>query len=324
MSRGETFSRGVRLLAVTLGFLVVGISGGGPDGPAAGNSVPGAVPAPPSEALRLTWPAKGVATAATAGQPQGAEIPGPSEDGKEPRPAPAIPLPSVLPSPRIDLPVAPDGRGPVPGGWSLKEFIGKAKIKVERIGEFFAVRLHSERASFSLHKDIDVDVNQYPYLSWAWRVDALPPQGDVRKKDTDDQAAQVYVVFPRWPPMLRSQIIGYIWDSTAPPGTVLTSPSNRMAKIIVLRSGSDRLGQWVTETRNVLEDYRRLYGENPPKAGKVSLLINSQNTKSTAEAWFSALMFTRSPLQREMGLPAEVLPGRVAREPAAARSEHLN
>ena len=324
MSRRETFSRGMRLSAVTLGILVVGMPGGGPDSPAAGNPVPGAGPVLPSEALNLPWPALRVAAAATAAQPHGAEIPGPSEDGKKPRPAPALPLPSVLPSPRIDLPVAPDGGSPVPGGWSLKEFIGHARVKVEKIGEFFAVRLHSERASFSLHKDIDVDVNQYPYLSWAWRVDALPPRGDVRKKDTDDQAAQVYVVFPRFPAMLRSQIIGYIWDSTAPVNTVLTSPSNRMAKVIVLRSGSDRLGQWVTETRNVLEDYRRLYGESPPKAGKVSLLINSQNTKSTAEAWFSALMFTRSPLQREMGLPAEVLPGRVAREPAAARSEHLN
>ncbi|HEY7677943.1 MAG TPA: DUF3047 domain-containing protein, partial [Candidatus Methylomirabilis sp.] len=141
---------------------------------------------------------------------------GPSEDGKEPRGASAIPLPPILPTPRIDLHVSPDGGSPVPDGWALKEFAGRANVKVEKVGQLFAIHLNSDRASFGLHKDISVDVSQFPYLSWAWRVDQLPPKGDVRQKDTDDQAAQLYVVFPRFPAMVRSQIIGYVWDTTAP------------------------------------------------------------------------------------------------------------
>ena len=304
MNQPKPFRRGVRLWVVTPGILAFSFLWAIPNGGSAGLSAgqndpwsPGPTGGDPRDAVRVA--------AGAVAPPLGGQSPAPSEDGKEPRPASPLPLPSVLPTPRIDLPVGPDGGSPVPGGWSLKEFIGKAKVKVEKVGELFAVHLHSERASFSLHKDIEVDVTSFPYLSWLWRVDALPPQGDVRRKDTDDQAAQVYVIFPRFPAMLRSHIIGYVWDSRAPAGTVLTSPTNRMAKIIVLRSGSDRLGQWVAETRNVLEDYRRLYGEIPPKVGKISLLINSQNTKSVAEAWFSGLMFTRGPLQREMGLPAD-------------------
>jgi len=238
----------------------------------------------------------------------------PSEDGKDPYPASVIPLPSILPSPRIDIAVAPDGGSPVPDGWSLKEFAGKAKLKVEKVGSLFAVHLNSDRASFGLHKDVTVDVSQYPYLSWAWRVDQLPPRGDVRQKETDDQAAQFYVVFPRFPAMVRSQIVGYVWDSTAPAGTVLSSPTNRMAKIIVLRSGTDRLGQWLLESRNVLEDFRRLFGDAPPKVGKLSLLINSQNTKSSAESWFAGLVFTRHPLPHDTGMPAAGAPPRAERE----------
>ena len=291
MNHPKPFSRGVCLTVGALVLITLGLLGGLPDGWLQGG---------PFAGISSWAPAAGAA-----GLPQGGPTAAPSGDGKEARPTHPFPLPAVLPTPRIDLPVSPDGGSPVPGGWSLKEFIGKAMVKVEKVGEFFAVRLHSERASFGLHKDIEVDVASFPYLSWIWRVDVLPPQGDVRKKDTDDQAAQLYVIFPRFPAMVRSHIIGYVWDSTAPAGTVLTSPTNRMAKIIVMRSGPDRLGQWVAESRNVLEDYRRLYGEIPPKVGKISLLINSQNTKSVAEAWFSGLMFTRSPLQREMGLPAD-------------------
>jgi hypothetical protein len=249
---------------------------------------------------------------------------GPSEDGKEPRGASAIPLPPILPTPRIDLHVSPDGGSPVPDGWALKEFAGRANVKVEKVGQLFAIHLNSDRASFGLHKDISVDVSQFPYLSWAWRVDQLPPKGDVRQKDTDDQAAQLYVVFPRFPAMVRSQIIGYVWDTTAPAGTVLTSPSNRMAKIIVLRSGRDRLGQWVVETRNVLEDFRRLFGDPPPKAGKISLLINSQNTKSSAESWFAGVVFTRNPLQRDTGMSADAMPSRAERESGPGRLERVN
>ncbi len=252
------------------------------------------------------------------------DIPVPLEDGREPRPPSAIPLPPVLPSPRIDIPVTPDGGSPVPEGWSLKEFAGKGKIKVEKVGPLFAIHLNSDRASFGLHKDITVDVSQYPYLSWAWRVDQLPPKGDVRRKDTDDQAAQLYVVFPRFPAMVRSQIIGYVWDSTAPAGTVLNSPSNRMAKIIVLRSGADRLGQWVLESRNVLEDFRRLFGDPPPKVGKLSLLINSQNTKSSAESWFAGLVFTRTPLARDTGMSADLPPSRAERASGPGRLERVN
>lgn len=288
-----------------------------------GATVPrSSVPRPP-DSLRIPGAPTMLAAAVHPPEPS-ADATAPSEDGKEPHGASVIPLPLVLPGPRIDLSVSPDGGSPVPDGWALKEFTGRANVKVEKVGQFFAVHLNSDRASFGLHKDISVDVGQYPYLSWAWRVDQLPPKGDVRQKDTDDQAAQLYVVFPRFPAMVRSQIIGYVWDSTAPAGTVLTSPTNRMAKIIVLRSGADRLGQWVAESRNVLEDFRRLFGDPPPKAGKISLLINSQNTKSSAESWFASVVFTRNPLQRDTGMSADAMPLRAERDSGPGRPERVN
>jgi hypothetical protein len=231
--------------------------------------------------------------------------------------------------PRVDLPLAPDGAGPAPADWFLKEFTGKARVKVEKVGGLYAIRLRSDNASFTVYRDVQVDASQFPYLTWAWRVDQLPPNGDARHKETDDQAAQLYVVFPRFPELVRSQIVGYIWDSGAPAGTVLNSPTDRKVKYIVVRSGSDRLGQWIVESRNILEDYKRLYGGDPPKVGRVALLINSQRTKSTAESWFAGMVFTQVPVQNDIGASAsrpgpateQMAPGvggldRVSREPS--------
>ncbi|MGH7207713.1 MAG: DUF3047 domain-containing protein, partial [Nitrospiraceae bacterium] len=121
-----------------------------------------------------------------------------------------------------------------------------------------------------------------------------PPEGDIREKTKDDQAAQVYVVFPAWL-RVRSPIVGYIWDSNAPAGTVADGYSMNPTRVIVLRSGTQPLGKWLQERRNVAEDYRKLFGKDPDKnVGRVAIWINTQHTKSSAEATFADLQFLRA------------------------------
>ena len=83
------------------------------------------------------------------------------------------------------------------------------------------------------------------------------------QKSTDDEAAQVYVAWLRSPEAVRSRIIGYVWDSTAPAGTICKSQKTSTVTYVVLRSGADELDKWITERRNVVEDFRKIYGEAP-------------------------------------------------------------
>lgn len=180
----------------------------------------------------------------------------------------------------------------VPRGWELKEFAGKADVELVRAGGSAAIRLRSDGASFALYRDVVVDVEQAPMLSWAWRVVRLPAHGDVRQSATDDQAAQLYVVFPRWPlPRLSSDVIGYVWDTSAPVGTVVTSPRAPNVKIVVVESGSGRVGAWVRYQRNVRDDYVTLFQTKPPRAGMVAYMTDANDTSSYAEAWMGEVMF---------------------------------
>jgi hypothetical protein len=139
-----------------------------------------------------------------------------------------------------------------------------------------------------------VDVKEYPILQWRWKVVTLPKGGDARRKETDDEAAQLYVTFPRFPSAVRSRIIGYIWDTTAPVGAIFPSRKVGTITYVVVRSGDADLGQWVTETRNVLADYTRIYGEAPGEAvGAISISINSQNATSRAESYFGEILFRK-------------------------------
>ena len=102
------------------------------------------------------------------------------------------------------------------------------------------------------------------------------------------------MTFPRFPSAVRSRIIGYIWDSTAPVGAIFPSKKVGTVIFVVVRSGNADLGEWHVETRNVLEDYRRIYREGPRESvGAVSISINSQNTNSSAESYFAEILFRK-------------------------------
>jgi hypothetical protein len=181
------------------------------------------------------------------------------------------------------------GRTGAPPGWELKEKSGKADFAVVKDGDISAGRFLSVKSSFSLQKEVKVDLKQFPMLTWKWKVTKLPTGGDFRKSKTDDQAAQVFVAFS------ETKAIVYIWDTTAPPGLVEeTSPVPFMKiNVVVVRSGPSEMGKWITETRNVHDDYKKFYGSEPPPVKGFRLQSNSQHTGTSGEAYFADVMFKK-------------------------------
>src|SRR5207302_1208618 len=55
----------------------------------------------------------------------------------------------------------------------------------------------------------------------------------------------------------------YIWENRAPVSTIITNQYTTRVKMIVAESGNDRLGEWREEVRNVYEDYKRAFDEEP-------------------------------------------------------------
>jgi Protein of unknown function (DUF3047) len=183
----------------------------------------------------------------------------------------------------------------VPSGWTAKEFVGHASVELVRDEARLALLLRSDQSSFALYRDVVVDLTEFPFLSWSWKVVHLPAAGDVRERATDDQAAQVYVIFPRWPaPLRNSDVIGYVWDSRAPVGTQLTSTKASNVKIIVVASGPGQSEAWRVEQRDVARDYAMLFGRQPPRVGQVAVMIDTNDTRGVAEALIGDLIFART------------------------------
>jgi hypothetical protein len=185
-----------------------------------------------------------------------------------------------------------------PVGWIREKTPGpQSLIAVKKDqGEPFLV-LRSVNDNFGVKKEISFDIRKYPYLCWQWKALDLPPKGDIRERETDDQAGQIYVVFPRFPAMINSRSMGYIWDTKTPVGYMGTSTAYSKMKYVVLESGTAKLGQCICESRNVYEDYKKLFQEDPPEVGTVLLYINTQHTHGSAEIEYADIYFSATPPQ---------------------------
>jgi hypothetical protein len=157
------------------------------------------------------------------------------------------------------------------------------------------LHLKSKNEGSTISKEVKGKVNlkQTPMLEWSWKAIVLPKGGNSCVKATDDQAAQIYVTWERFPTQVRSQIIGYVWDTTQPVGTICKSEKTGMVTYVVVRSGAADLGKWSTEHRNVVDDFKKIYGTAPDDPGAVSISIDSNDTNSVAESFVGSIVFKR-------------------------------
>jgi hypothetical protein len=190
----------------------------------------------------------------------------------------------------------PVGTKGIPPGWKGQNWGSPSYdlTVVEDEGRH-VLRLKSHDDSSTIAKEVKgkIDLKETPILEWSWKSTVLPAGGNSCRKATDDQAGQIFVVWPRFPEAVRSRIIGYVWDTTQPVGTTCKSEKTGTVTYIVVRSGTAELGKWITERRNVREDFKKIYGDEPDNPGAVSLSIDSNDTHTSSEAFFGPVLFTR-------------------------------
>jgi Protein of unknown function (DUF3047) len=183
----------------------------------------------------------------------------------------------------------------IPSGWTGEAFGRRATydFTIEQYAGRRVLHLESRNEHSTIAKDITGKVNlkETPILEWTWKATILPTGGDLRRKETTDMAAQLYVVWLRFPELLRSRVIGYVWDATTPVATIAKSQKTGTVTFVVMRSGSEDLGKWLTERRNVAEDYAKIFGKSPDDPRAITISIDSNDTRSMAESFMGPIVF---------------------------------
>lgn len=199
--------------------------------------------------------------------------------------------------------------GPLPDGWApltfrhIDQHTRYTLVRDDEAG--IVVRAEANAAASGLLRKLDVPVHDWPLLTWRWKADNLIAKGDVTRKEGDDYPARIYVAFRYSPERLgfadRLKYaaarflygeypphagLNYIWETQAPAGTLVTNPFVDRVKMIVVESGPARLRQWVSYERDIVADYRRAFGEDPPPISGVALMTDSDNTGESVVAYY--------------------------------------
>jgi hypothetical protein len=176
--------------------------------------------------------------------------------------------------------------------WKVKSFRGATVYRVVAEAGGHVLQAESRGTASGLVRKIDLDPRDYPMLSWRWKVAGTIAQGDERTRAGDDYAARIYVIFPHWF-FPKTRTLNYIWANHLPQGTFLPNAYTANAMMIAVESGPTLAGQWLTERRDMVADYRQAFGEDPPRLGAIAVMTDTDNTGAMATAWYDDLLLTR-------------------------------
>lgn len=139
----------------------------------------------------------------------------------------------------------------------------------------------------------DLNIYETPILHWEWRVFELPEGANEDIDERNDTAASIYVVFDMGHVALFKKVpksIRYTWSSSLEEGTELSKFYGNQ-KIVVVESGEEETGKWISFERNIVEDYKRLFGDDPPKNPLAILILSDgDSTESYAKADYGKII----------------------------------
>ena len=153
---------------------------------------------------------------------------------------------------------------------------------------------HSTKSASGRIYTLNLDPKEYPTLKWSWKINHTIKKGDEKTRSGEDFAVRVYVIFSRGF-FSKTRSICYVWANKLPKGEHVASPFTSKIITVAADSGEELAGQWTFHERNIYEDYRKFFGEEPPKIGGVALMTDSDNTGESAVGYYGDISLVRSP-----------------------------
>jgi hypothetical protein len=206
------------------------------------------------------------------------------------------------------------GQG-LPDGWkplAFKKIEKHTTYSLVKDDNIVVVKAMAEASASGLTREIKINPKEYPIVQWCWKVTNILKRGDVRRKEGDDYPARIYITFEydssklsffqrtkyeairllygQYPPLAA---INYIWENKAPVGTMVPNPFTDRVMMFVVETGPSKLNQWVNEERNIFEDYKKAFGQEPPMISGIAIMTDTDNTGESAIAYYGDILFKK-------------------------------
>lgn len=203
--------------------------------------------------------------------------------------------------------------GPLPDGWrpwTLSRFKKPTQYELVDYDGRTVVKASARSSASGLVHPLTVDPRRYPLLTWQWKVTQLIKNADNTRRRSEDSPVRVVVSFAGdldrlalddrmffdnvrlvTGQQLPYATLMYIWENRAARNAVIPNRHTSRIKMVVAESGRDRLGRWQHVTRNVYEDYKRAFAEEPGAITAVAIMTDTDNTGENVHAFYGDIAF---------------------------------
>jgi hypothetical protein len=187
-----------------------------------------------------------------------------------------------------------------------------SQYTIEDQGRERVLRAESRASASAIVYRTPFNVYEYPRLRWKWKVENVYEKGNARTREGDDYPLRVYVLFEYDPAKagflekakhelgkrlfdedLPLSTLVYIWANREDEKGIITNAYASDARMIVLQKGKKNLGRWIVEERNILDDYRRAFGTDPPAMATLGIMNDSDNTKEASVSYVAFIEIYR-------------------------------
>jgi Protein of unknown function (DUF3047) len=176
-----------------------------------------------------------------------------------------------------------------------------------------ALAARSERSASMWRRHVERAPQTLGTVSFSWWVQDLVVGASVAEASREDAPARVLFAFAgdtsQLPARTRAMFdlaealagerppyatLMYVWDTSAPVGSVIINPRSDRIRKIVVDSGPNKLRQWRDHQRDLAADFRLAFGEAPGALVSIALMTDTDNTRSSAKAWYGAVSIDAS------------------------------
>ena len=198
--------------------------------------------------------------------------------------------------------------------WQHQHFPGKQASEYQSVlheGRA-AVLARAESAASMLRQTLTVPSAELRQIQFSWQVPALIAHADMALRHTDDSPVRLVMVFDgdrnkfsmknamlselaqtmTGEPMPYATLM-YVWCNTRAPGTVIINPRTDRIRKLVVESGTGGLNQWRDYQRDIAADFEQAFGEPPGALLGVGIMTDTDNTRSSAQAWYGPVTLTK-------------------------------
>ncbi len=186
--------------------------------------------------------------------------------------------------------------GEAPSTWKARAFGDEGVVPYvveEEDGNRF-LRAEATGENVMLYKEIRWSAIDYPYISWRWRIRAVPEGADARYEDTADSAAGLYLSYRRKLGLVP-ETVKFVWSAQLRTGSFFRRSGIGQAWTVVAGTGPANEKQWHRVYYRVPDVYRETFGNREvSRPLGVGVLSDANSTQSFAAADYDDLVVLRS------------------------------